>query len=259
VAGRVQHDPAKLDESQDWLAQRHIITRGHNLVWPGWRWLPPELKQYQDDPAKLREITNTHITEMVSHFRGKLAHWDVVNEPYSNHDLIDVLGGRGVMVEWFKLAHAADPDCRLYLNDFGILEAGPDGAHSRHFYDTIKFLLDSGAPIHGIGIQSHLAAALPSPRQLQRTLDKFSEFELPIELTELSLNSDDRELQADYMRDFLITAFAHPNVHGVMLWGFWKAGTGGHRRRCSIANGRSARTRGSGSTWCTSSGRRILK
>jgi hypothetical protein len=32
----------------------------------------------------------------------------------------------------------------------------------------------------------------------------------------------DRSLQADYMRDYLIALFSHPNVGGVMLWGFWE-------------------------------------
>jgi tRNA A37 methylthiotransferase MiaB len=32
----------------------------------------------------------------------------------------------------------------------------------------------------------------------------------------------DRSLQADFMRDYLIALFSHPNVGGVMLWGFWE-------------------------------------
>ena len=147
----------------------------------------------------------------------------MVNEPYTNHDLIDLLGGPAVIAEWFGFAHQADPSCRLFLNDYGILESGPEGAHTQHFYDTIKSLKESGAPIHGIGIQSHFGAALPSPMQVLLTLDKFAALGLPIELTELSLNLDDRQLQADYLRDFLIAAFSHPSVEGIMLWGFWES------------------------------------
>jgi GH35 family endo-1,4-beta-xylanase len=212
----------RLDQSLQWLLDRHIDVRGHNLVWPSWRWLPAPLKQFESQPDKLREITTKHITDEVSHFKGKLFQWDVVNEPYTNHDLINLLGGQQVMADWFKLAHAADPDTRLFLNDYGILEGGPDGAHSQSFYESIKYLKDNSTSIGGIGIQSHFAAALPSPMQLLQTLDKFSELGLPIELTELSLNLDDRDLQADYMRDFLTVAFSHPNVNGVMLWGFWE-------------------------------------
>jgi GH35 family endo-1,4-beta-xylanase len=211
----------KVDQALNWLRERNIKVRGHNLVWPGWKWLPSALKQYQDQPEQLRQITAKHITDVVSHFRGKLIQWDVVNEPYTNFDLINLLGGPNVMVDWYKLARQADPECKLYLNDYGILEGGPDGAHSQNFYGNIQMLKDHGL-IDGIGIQSHFAAALPSPVQLLQTLDKFSEFGLPIELTELSLNLDDRQLQSDYLRDFMTVAFSHPNVKGVMLWGFWE-------------------------------------
>jgi GH35 family endo-1,4-beta-xylanase len=212
----------KTDQALDWLLQHNIDVRGHNLFWCGWRWLPAALKQYENSPDELRRISAQHATDVVSHFKGKLIQWDVVNEPYTNHDLIDLLGGRSVMIDWFKLAKQADPQCKMFLNDYGILEGGPEGAHSKDFFDTIKYLKDNGAPIDGIGIQSHFAAALPPPAQVLQTLDRFSELGLPIELTELSFNLDDRDLQADYMRDFMIAAFSHPNVNGVMLWGFWE-------------------------------------
>lgn len=214
--------PARLDQATHWLFERGIRVRGHNLFWPGWRWLPRQLRQHENDPSMLRAIAEKHVTEIVSHFKGRLFEWDVVNEPYSNHDLMDLLGGNNVMIHWFKLAKQADPQCRMYLNDFGILEGGPDGAHARHFYETIRFLRKGGAPIDGIGIQSHFAAALPAPTQVLKTLDRFSEFGLPIQLTEVSLNCDERELQADYLRDLLIAGFSHPNVLGIMLWGFWE-------------------------------------
>ena len=71
-----------------WLREHDIPVRGHNLVWPGWQWLPTQLREYEKDPEKLREITAKHITYMVSHFRGQLVDWDVVNEPFTNYDLI---------------------------------------------------------------------------------------------------------------------------------------------------------------------------
>jgi endo-1,4-beta-xylanase len=214
--------PPELDQALQWLGDQKIEVRGHNLFWPGWRWLPEQLRKLEHDPEALRAIARSHAIDVVSHFKGKLPQWDVVNEPYTNHDLIDVLGGPAVMVDWFKFAHQADPDCKLFLNDYGILEGGPEGTHSQHFYQTIEYLKERGAPIHGIGIQSHFGAALPSPMQVLTTLDKFSELGLPIALTELSLNIDDRDVQADYMRDFLIAAFSHDNVHGLVHWGFWE-------------------------------------
>jgi GH35 family endo-1,4-beta-xylanase len=211
-----------VDKALDWLLANGIEVRGHNLVWPGWQWLPRELRQYENDPAKLREVTAKHITYMVSHFRGKLIDWDVVNEPFSNYDLIQLLGGKSIMVEWYKLAHAADPNCRLFLNDFGILDGGPHNEHREDFYNNIRYLLANGAPLGGIGIQSHFGTELPEPTDILKILDRFAKFNLPIESTELSINLHDRQLQADYLRDYMIALFSHPNVQDIMLWGFWQ-------------------------------------
>jgi len=210
-----------VDKALDWLLEREIRVRGHNLHWPSWRWSPKQLRQYESNPDELRRRTYERVTGAVGHFKGKLVHWDVINEPYSEHDLMDVLG-KDVMVEWFKLAKAADPACQMYLNDYGIFDGTGRNEHREHFYSTIKWLKDSGAPIDGVGIQSHFGSVLPPMTQVFSVLERFSEFGMPIESTEVSLNSDDRQLQADFMRDYLIACFSHPRVSGVMLWGFWE-------------------------------------
>jgi endo-1,4-beta-xylanase len=214
--------PAYVDKALAWLRTNGIEVRGHNLVWPGWQWLPPELWQYRNNEAKLREITAKHITYMVSHFRGQLIAWDVVNEPFTNHILIDLLGGRDIMVDWFNLAHQADPDCRLCINDFGILDGGMHSEHRDNFYGNIQFLLAKGAPLGGIGIQSHFGTELPAPADIIKILDRFSGFGLPIESTEVSINLRDRQLQADYLRDYMIALFSEPQVQDIILWGFWQ-------------------------------------
>jgi GH35 family endo-1,4-beta-xylanase len=214
--------PPDVDGAMFWLRSHGITVRGHNLVWPGWGVLPPELRAYEKDPKKLRELTARHIRDTVAHFRGQVDEWDVVNEPVANHDLIDLLGGRAVMVDWFKLAHQGDPTCRLFLNEYGILEGGAHNAHREKVYDDIKFLIDNGAPIGGIGIQSHFGPELPAPADIIKTLDRFSGLGLPLESTEVSISLHDKQLQADYLRDYMIALFSHPNVRDIILWGFWQ-------------------------------------
>jgi GH35 family endo-1,4-beta-xylanase len=184
--------------------------------------LPEQLRQYRKDPEELRRRTADHITQTVTHFRGKLYQWDVVNEAFANHDLMDVLGGREVMLDWYKLARDADPQAKLYLNDYGILDGPPSNPHRKAFFEMLKWMKESRAPLDGIGIQSHFGSDLPPPEQLIQVLDQFSQLGLPIESTELSLNIEDRALQADYLRDYMIAFFSHPNVNGIMLWGFWE-------------------------------------
>jgi endo-1,4-beta-xylanase len=214
--------PPDVDRALKWLRDHNIVVRGHNLVWPGWQWLPEQLRKYQKDPVKLREITANHITSEVSHFRGQLIDWDVVNEPFTNNDLINLLGGRKIMLEWYSLAHQADPNARLFINDFGILDGGAHNPHRDFYFNTIKYLKDNGAPIGGIGIQSHFGTDLPAPESILKILDRFATLGLPIESTELSLSLHDSQLQADYLRDYLIALFSHPDVQDIILWGFWQ-------------------------------------
>ena len=54
-----------------------------------------------------------------------------------------------------------------------------------------------------------------------RILDYFSEFRLPIKLTEFDLKTRDEELEADYMRDVMTVFFSHPQGAGFLMWGFW--------------------------------------
>ncbi len=218
---RVENRPANLS-AIEWLQGQQIEIRGHCLVWPAWRHLPRDLEQLSSDLPALRERVARHVTDEVTALRGKLTEFDVINEPYSNHDLMDLLG-EDVMVDWFRLAHAADPELRLYINDYSILSGGGrDTAHQDHYEHTIRYLLNHGAPLQGIGLQAHFGSDLTPPPQLLTVLDRFAAFGLPLQITEHDIDITDEELQADYTRDFLTTVFSHPAVEGVLTWGFWE-------------------------------------
>lgn len=218
---REENRPA-IFEAIRWLEQSKIDVRGHCLVWPSWRRMPRDVQRLANDPAALRKRVNEHVAEEVTALRGKLVEWDVINEPYTNHDLMDVLG-RSAMAEWFRLAHQADPDVQLYINDYAILAAGGrDRAHQDHYEQTIRYLLDQGAPLQGIGLQGHFGNDLTPPERLVEILDRFAAFGIPLQVTEHDINVTDEELQADYTRDFLTAMYSHPAVEGVLTWGFWE-------------------------------------
>jgi len=147
----------------------------------------------------------------------------VLNEPFDNHDVMDILG-RGVMVDWFELAQQAAPEARLYINDYAILAAGgrTDTAHQAYYEDTIRFLLEQGAPLEGIGMQGHFGENVTPPETVLQLLDRFGQFGLPIQITEFDVDTRDEQLQADYTRDFMTAVFSHPAVNGFVMWGFWE-------------------------------------
>lgn len=203
------------------LREAGIAVRGHVLVWPGWRNLPKSLRQYEKNPTRLRQEVTQRIQRTAGATKGKLLHWDVVNEPFDNHDLLDLLG-QEAMVDWFKQARAADPAARLYINDYAILSGGGGPTpHRDHYEQTIRMLLEKGAPLDGIGMQGHFGTTLTAPKDLLHLLDRFAKLNKPILVTEYDLGVDDERLAARYTEDFYTALFSHPAVEGVVMWGFW--------------------------------------
>jgi endo-1,4-beta-xylanase len=198
-------------------------VRGHVLVWPSLKRMPPEIAKLRDDPTALKAAVDHHITSLVTKYRGRLPEWDVVNEPFTNRDLEEILG-RDAFVDWFKLARAADPQARLFINDYGIIETANrlNTDHQKHYEDFIQYLLSHGAPVDAIGIQGHFGAAVTNPQIMLDTLDRFAKFGKPIRITELDVNMLDPELQAKFLRDVFIVCFSHPAVDGILQWGFWE-------------------------------------
>ncbi|MBD3343970.1 MAG: T9SS type A sorting domain-containing protein [Chitinivibrionales bacterium] len=204
-----------------WLNEQGIDVRGHCLIWPSWRHMPSDAEALAGNPDALRTRINEHITEEVTVCKEYISEWDVINEPYTNHDVMDILGN-DEMVEWFKRADNAAPETPLYINDYAILSSGGDNtAHQDHYYNTIKFLKDNGAPIDGIGLQSHFGSDLTPPARLWSVLQRFDSLGLSMQSTEFDINLTDDSLKAHYLRDFMTVLYSHPSITGIIMWGFW--------------------------------------
>ena len=209
-------------EAVDWLRDHGIAVRGHNLVWPAWRNLPRDLQDLKGNPDALAKRIDDHITDEVTAMKGKCVEWDVINELFANHDVPDILG-RESTVRWFQLAHQADPAAKLYINDYDTIESGRSAnPHTDAFEEQIRYLLDHGAPLYGIGIQSHFGWALPAPAAVLKGFDRFAGLGLEMEVTEEDIDVTDERLQADYTRDYMTLAFSEPSVTGFLSWGFWE-------------------------------------
>ncbi|HET8550321.1 MAG TPA: endo-1,4-beta-xylanase, partial [Bryobacteraceae bacterium] len=207
----------------DWLPANGLPdVRGHNIIWPGRANLPADVVRLLSDPERLRTRIYDHIREVVEYARGKVTEWDVINEPYSNKDVQAVLGEEEMAV-WFRKAREIDPDAKLYVNDYNIVEAGGfDLRHQNGYYRIIRLLLDNGAALDGIGIQGHFNTNVTPPERVWEIYDRFAEFGKDLQITEFDINTADEALQARYTRDFLTASFAHPAITGFMIWGFWE-------------------------------------
>jgi endo-1,4-beta-xylanase len=167
------------------FARAHGQTvRGHTLVWhsqlPGW------LTQGRFSSAELRRILRKHVTDEVSHFRGEVYAWDVVNEPLADDGSLratiwERALGPGYIARALEWAHAADPKAKLYLNDYGIEGAGrkPDA-----MYRLVKGLVARHVPLDGVGFESHLAVQYGFPARMAANMRRFAALGLDVAITE---------------------------------------------------------------------------
>ncbi len=205
-------------------------VRGHTLVWHNQlpAWLTAGVADGTITPAALRDILRQHITDEVTHFKGKVAQWDVVNEAFNedgtmrNSIWLQNLGS-DYIVDAFRWAHQADPKVKLFYNDFNLEALSPK---SDAAFALVQRLREQGVRIDGMGIQGHLAARFPTPPTIQENLKRFSDLGLITELTEadvrLDLPVDATKLlaQSEGYRVMLDACLLTVRCKGFTVWGF---------------------------------------
>lgn len=209
-------------KSFEWLKENGFRQRGHNLVWPGWKFNPRYVRLIaEQSPERFDRFIKGQFHERMAYSKGEFIAWDVVNEIMHEKDFFEILP-EDVVVDWFRLAKELDPSAQLFINEYAMLNGAQSPANIRDYIAKIEDLRSKGAPIEAVGIQGHVGTQPRSPIQVISDLDMFVSLGLPVQITEFDINTTDEELQADYTRDFLIAVYSHPVIEGVNLWGFWQ-------------------------------------
>jgi len=205
-----------------WLEDNGFKQRGHNLVWPAWKFNTKTLKELAlKDTIAFGKFIENEITEKVNLLKGRVIAWDVVNEIIHEREFFKYLPENST-VKWYKLAKKLDPNAQLFMNEYGMLNSIASPKFIKEYIDKINQMKNDGAPIDAIGIQGHVGRQPRNPEQVLNDLDMFIPTGLPVQITEFDINMTDEELQADYTRDFLIACYSHPVITGFTNWGFWK-------------------------------------
>ena len=198
-------------------------VRGHTLVWeqqlPGW------ITRHDWRRSELRRELTGHVRQVVSHFRGRVAQWDVVNEPLrpsgrlKRHVFRRVLGRRYIDLA-FRAARTADPGAKLFLNENGTELPGPK---QDALVRLVTGLKRRGVPIDGVGLQNHtVAGRAPDEARLDATMRRFTRLGLAVEITELDVAMRPASSQAAQAGGYAASARAcraEPRCTGLTVWG----------------------------------------
>lgn len=219
-----------------------MYMRGHTLAWHSQvaQWVSVDGKKNDKNWTKpqLMAILKNHIFNVVRHFKGKIGEWDVVNECLDDDQSIvrtnpdsyklrqssiwTTVCGESFIDSAFVWAHQADPDCKLYLNDYDNEIMGT--AKAQAFYNLVKRLQKSGIPIDGVGMQCHFDAGNVDVKALGRNIARFEELGLECTITELDLGIDNKttnelQQQARDYHNIVAEAMAHNNCRSLLIWG----------------------------------------
>jgi endo-1,4-beta-xylanase len=182
-------------------------VHGTTLVWHETSELS-WLKNFQGDSVAWENLLKNHIQTVVRHYKGKIASWDVVNEPFHEDGSLrmeegargDNPGsiwarhlGRDYIARAFQYAHEADPGALLFLNDFDL-----QYAKFQPKIDSVVALAADfkrrGIPVDGLGMQMHIGVSA-SNEEIASGLRQLASTGLLVHVSEVSI------LVSDWKRD----------------------------------------------------------
>jgi endo-1,4-beta-xylanase len=182
-------DFAAADRLAEFARARGLKLHGHALVWYSQE--PKAYRLFDGDRPRMTDALKGYIRAVAGRYRGLARGWDVVNEPVSEEGggYRDCVWRRTFGMDYVRLAfewtREADPDAVLFLNDYN-LEYKPAKLDS--FQRLVESLLKAGAPLSGLGAQTHLLADI-EPRQAGRAIRELAKFGLPIHVSELDVST----------------------------------------------------------------------
>jgi endo-1,4-beta-xylanase len=203
------------DRIYNWAVQNGKRVRGHTLAWhsqqPYW--------MQQLEGGQLRQAMIDHINGVMSHYRGKIYAWDVVNEAFDDgnsgarrNSNLQRTGNDWIEVA-FRTARAADPNAKLCYNDYNI--DNWNWAKTQAVYNMVRDFKQRGVPIDCVGLQSHFNSNSPYNPNYRTTIQSFAALGVDVQITELDIQGGSATTYANVVNDCL----AVPRCTGITVWG----------------------------------------
>jgi endo-1,4-beta-xylanase len=173
-----------------------MYVRGDMLVYGYSNFQWTFLKDLRDSSRdELIGIMKNHIVQVMSHFKGKVNLWPVVNESRNPtelaeegepYDMFGAIIGADYVDIAFETARKADPSATLIYNECRNEQSkGSHGRLTQSTRDIVNRLKSKGL-IDGVGIQMHLDGS--QPPDIDDLIQTLKSYGMPIYLTEFDVD-----------------------------------------------------------------------
>lgn len=150
-----RYDWTGSDALVNFAEQNKQRMHGHTCIWH--QSLPAWVTNFKGDSVAWEGLFKSHIQTVVSHYKGRIAAWDVVNEAFTDEGTLRpslwlTHLGPDYVARAFRYARQADPAVKLFYNEYGH-EYSPKRTAA-----VVALAADfkrRGIPIDGLGLQMH--------------------------------------------------------------------------------------------------------
>ena len=130
-------------------------------------------------------------------------------------------------------AHRADPEAKLYINEYGVEMYG--SAKTEAYFNLAKRLLKSGIPLEGVGLQCHLSVGELNEKKFDANVARYADLGINCIVTELDMSIKDFNDPDHYNRQALEyykivkTMLKYDHFPHLIIWGVtddlsWRGG-----------------------------------
>ncbi|SHN58955.1 endo-1,4-beta-xylanase [Butyrivibrio hungatei DSM 14810] len=204
---------ASIDPTLKWCQEHGMKMRGHTLVWhtqaPNWFFREgyTDEGEYVDKDTMLLRM-ESYIKQLVTHvqeeYPGVVYCWDVVNEAVEPdacdpdsffkcrvktgdepNPWYETIGEDYVEMAFTYARKYVTDGAKLFYNDYNTYQE----PKTEGIYALCSRLKEKGL-IDGIGMQGYWGIDYPKDEAIKKAIEKFSELDLEIHVTELSIGID---------------------------------------------------------------------
>ncbi len=180
------------DEIINFAEENNQRVHGHTLIWhnqyPGW------IDSFSGTDEQFEAAVEKYVKDVVSHYKGKVASWDVVNEALESNGSLRTNSpfyqrmGEDYIKKVFTWAREADPDVKLFYNDYSLASTS---SKTQGVVNLVNSLKDAGVDIDGIGLQMHIRVDYPTNSTITSNVKTLTDTGLLIHFSELDVIVND--------------------------------------------------------------------